>query len=93
MNSYYTYNWQILASCDNPRTWSGGPGGPQLGDDHVEDGDEEEGVGGEQEEDGHDVDPLRARLLDEGTARPAGSSSSNDDLKHIKNVKKFIIRS
>ena len=61
-------------------TWSGGPAGPEFGNDHVEDGDEEEGVGGQEEEDGHDVDPLRGRPLDKrttGEVVPVLQKSSN----------------
>lgn len=38
-------------------------GGPELGDHHVEDGDEEERVGGEQQEDRAHVDPLVVGVL------------------------------
>ena len=48
-------------------TWSGGPAGPEFGDDDVEDGDQEESVGGQEEEDGHNVDPLGGRALDKWT--------------------------
>ena len=40
----------------------------ELGDDHVEDGEEEEGVGGEEEEHGHNVDPFYVALLHERTS-------------------------
>jgi hypothetical protein len=40
----------------------------ELGDHYVEDGDEEEGVGAEEEEDGPDVDPLQVGALHEGAA-------------------------
>ncbi len=43
--------------------------GAELGHHHVEDGDEEEGVGAEEEEDRPNVDPLQVGALHEGTAR------------------------
>ena len=65
-------------------TCSGCSGGPQFGHDDVEDGDEEEGVGGEEEEDRHDVDPFGARLLDEGTTTLARYSNLITQNKEIK---------
>ena len=40
----------------------------ELGDNDIEDGDEEEGVGAEEEEDRPDVDPLQVGALHEGAA-------------------------
>ena len=41
-------------------------GGPQLGHHQVEDGDEEEGIGGQDQQDWPDVDPLVGGRLHEG---------------------------
>ena len=45
---------------------TGGPIRPELCDDYPEDGDEEESVGGEQEEHGAHIDPLMTGGLHEG---------------------------
>ena len=45
---------------------TGGPIRPELCDDHPEDGDEEESIGGEQEEHGAHIDPLVTGGLHEG---------------------------
>ena len=42
-------------------------GGPQFGHNNIEDGDEEKCVGGQDQEDGPDVDPLVTGGLHEGT--------------------------
>ena len=45
---------------------TGGPIRPELCDDHPENGDEEESVGGEQEEHGAHIDPLVTGGLHKG---------------------------